>query len=580
VAPTVEAGSDQTVDEGLEVSLDPATFKDLGTLDTHTATIDWGDGMAPEAGVVTESSFGPPGFTDGADGTVSGSHVYGDNGLYTVMVTVTDDEGASASDTFEVTVNNVAPTITLFAIDPPLAAEGEPITLSCAFEDPGTLDEWTATIDWGDGTIEELTGIEASDSFVAEHAYTVGGLFDVAITVADDDGGTCSESAIAMVTGAGVHDGTLYIAGTTERDFVHVSKWGRNKIMVWADFLTDRCHVRTFDASEIEDIHMVLGDGNDRAYVACNIDFPVFMDGGPGDDYLKAGRGNTVLLGGAGNDKLVGGWGDDVLRGGGGNDSLYGGWGDDQLFGGGGDDRLYGGSGNDILKGRSGNDYLNGGSGDDQLFGGAGDDRLYGGSGDDVLKGGSGDDYLSGGWGDDQLFGGAGDDKLMGNWGNDLLRGRSGNDYLNGGRGDDQLHGGADDDKLIGDRGDDLLRGGSGDDQLYGGVDDDKLYGDSGDDEIFGEDGNDLLVGGKGRDTLDGGLGDDELIDWSGKHKHSQSVAKPVFGMKVSPCASWIKGFVTSLGWENGINNPNGKIKITLPSVHGKQPKKSGHRWR
>jgi len=104
VGPTVEAGADQTVNEGQTVSLAPATFNDLGTLDTHTATIDWGDGTAVEAGIVSESPFGPPGSALGADGTVSGSHVYADNGVYTVTVTVTDDEGALDSDTLTVTV--------------------------------------------------------------------------------------------------------------------------------------------------------------------------------------------------------------------------------------------------------------------------------------------------------------------------------------------------------------------------------------------------------------------------------------------------------------------------------------------
>ena len=46
VAPVVNAGADQTAAEGATVSLAPATFTDAGTRDTHTATIDWGDGTA------------------------------------------------------------------------------------------------------------------------------------------------------------------------------------------------------------------------------------------------------------------------------------------------------------------------------------------------------------------------------------------------------------------------------------------------------------------------------------------------------------------------------------------------------
>jgi hypothetical protein len=109
VAPTVDAGSDQFVDEAVVIFLDPATFNDLGTLDTHTAVIDWGDGTEDDPAAVAESPFGPPGSTAGADGTVSGTHVYGDNGVYVVTVTVTDDDGGVGTDTLEVEVTNVDP---------------------------------------------------------------------------------------------------------------------------------------------------------------------------------------------------------------------------------------------------------------------------------------------------------------------------------------------------------------------------------------------------------------------------------------------------------------------------------------
>ena len=43
LAPTVDAGADQAVNEGAPVTL-TATFRDRGINDTHTAVIDWGDG--------------------------------------------------------------------------------------------------------------------------------------------------------------------------------------------------------------------------------------------------------------------------------------------------------------------------------------------------------------------------------------------------------------------------------------------------------------------------------------------------------------------------------------------------------
>ena len=36
----------------------------------------------------------------------------------------------------------------------------------------------------------------------------------------------------------------------------------------------------TFDAADVESIRVLLGDGNDHAHVAGNIDLPVLLDGG------------------------------------------------------------------------------------------------------------------------------------------------------------------------------------------------------------------------------------------------------------------------------------------------------------
>ena len=74
VAPTVDAGLDVPAILREEVSISAVVFNDLGTLDTHSATIDWGDGTT-SVGAVTESPFGRPGSTSGANGTVSGSYV-------------------------------------------------------------------------------------------------------------------------------------------------------------------------------------------------------------------------------------------------------------------------------------------------------------------------------------------------------------------------------------------------------------------------------------------------------------------------------------------------------------------------
>jgi PKD repeat protein len=82
-----------------------ASFTDQGLLDTHTATISWGDG--------TSSNY--PVTEAGGSGTVSGSHVYAAPGIFPVMVTVTDDDGGFDTEMFTVVLNN-----------PPLATIGGP----------------------------------------------------------------------------------------------------------------------------------------------------------------------------------------------------------------------------------------------------------------------------------------------------------------------------------------------------------------------------------------------------------------------------------------------------------------------
>ncbi len=71
-----------------------ASFTDANATDTHTAIIDWGDGTS-SAGAVTEAN---------GSGSVSGSHTYSTAGVYTVEMTVTDEEGAADTEIFQYVV--------------------------------------------------------------------------------------------------------------------------------------------------------------------------------------------------------------------------------------------------------------------------------------------------------------------------------------------------------------------------------------------------------------------------------------------------------------------------------------------
>jgi parallel beta-helix repeat protein len=91
VAPTITT---------LELPIDPvqlntaieltSNFTDPGTLDTHNVTIEWGDGNTSSATIT------------GVDGTytATASWTYGQTGVYTITITIEDDDGGTDSKTF------------------------------------------------------------------------------------------------------------------------------------------------------------------------------------------------------------------------------------------------------------------------------------------------------------------------------------------------------------------------------------------------------------------------------------------------------------------------------------------------
>lgn len=87
-------------------------FADAGWEDTHAAVVDWGDGETTEA-TVTELNEPPA-----AAGTFEAQHTYSSLGVFSIVVTVTDDDGGSttASTQAEVTLSPQMPG-TLIATD-------------------------------------------------------------------------------------------------------------------------------------------------------------------------------------------------------------------------------------------------------------------------------------------------------------------------------------------------------------------------------------------------------------------------------------------------------------------------------
>ncbi|MGB0385430.1 MAG: tandem-95 repeat protein, partial [Ardenticatenaceae bacterium] len=170
--PQVEAGADQSANEGQEVQFE-GSFSDPGRRLAASASIKWdlGDGTT-------------------VMDTLTPTHTYGDDGTFTATLTVTDTEGASESDSLMVTVNNVAPMVQ--ASGNMTATAGMAIDFTGSFTDPGTLDTHTIVWDFGDGN-------SATDTLTPTHSYDMQGTFTVTLTVTDDDGGIGTDHLIVRV---------------------------------------------------------------------------------------------------------------------------------------------------------------------------------------------------------------------------------------------------------------------------------------------------------------------------------------------------------------------------------------------
>lgn len=174
-----------------------ATFTDPDAADTHTVTINWGDGGITSfnlaAGVLSFNATYPSYFDDNPTGTASDP--------YTVTVRVADGSLQSAPFLTTITVANVAPTITSVGVSPSgLLGMGATATVTAAFTDPGFQDSHTCSISWGDGatTTGAVAPATGNGNCTGSHAYSTFGNFTVGVTVNDDDLGTITNSSLQI----------------------------------------------------------------------------------------------------------------------------------------------------------------------------------------------------------------------------------------------------------------------------------------------------------------------------------------------------------------------------------------------
>ncbi|OQY05369.1 MAG: hypothetical protein B6I20_01400 [Bacteroidetes bacterium 4572_117] len=139
------------------------------------------------------------GFWDFGDGTTSTSpnptHAYSTAGAYTVILSVTDNDGATTTDETTATIGgsgNIAPVAN--ANGPYSADEGVSISFSSAGsnDSDGTIASYLWN--FGDGNTSTDTN--------PTHAYTSGGTYSVSLTVTDNEGATGIDQVTATISGS------------------------------------------------------------------------------------------------------------------------------------------------------------------------------------------------------------------------------------------------------------------------------------------------------------------------------------------------------------------------------------------
>ena len=159
-----------TANEGDTISVS-TTATDVGVTDVLSFSWDWADGTTASAGA-------------------SASHLYADDGAFTVTATVDDADGGSDSGTATVTVANVAPTITAGTC-PASAAEAVTASFSLTGSDPGTQD----VLGWSLGgtasaSLAGTTGTSSGVDWTPTYADAQAGTVTIAVTLSDGDGGS------------------------------------------------------------------------------------------------------------------------------------------------------------------------------------------------------------------------------------------------------------------------------------------------------------------------------------------------------------------------------------------------------
>lgn len=242
---TVTAAPAQTSVEGAPTAagLLVATFADAdpaGTVADYSASIDWGDGTAASTGTVVAAPTG--GFA-----VLAPTHTYAEEGTTTVHVSINDAGGASTVATASMVTSDAA-LHSVGVTNGTLSGSGTPVLLwpgngnavlaTFTDDDPaGTLTDYSATIDWGDGSSSAgvIGGSTGAFTVTGQHTYTDSqlGTHQVTIVITDAGGSrtTATTTLLAYGYSAGgtfaVSNSAMTAAGTSNPVTFFDSQWAK-----------------------------------------------------------------------------------------------------------------------------------------------------------------------------------------------------------------------------------------------------------------------------------------------------------------------------------------------------------------
>ncbi len=215
--PVTATGTAVTATEGQSFTGVVATFSDADPTASpaeYSATIAWGDGTSSPGTI--------------AGWSVSGTHTYLEEGTYAVTVTINDPDTA---------YNTQRAFSSATVADAALASQGTTINSTNPFSgtvatftdaDPnGTVTEYTALIDWGDGTATPGTVAQDGSHFDVNgtHAYAELGPHTVTVHVCDD-GGACTDTTSSIMVYALTTGGNFVIGDGNAALGSSVTFWG------------------------------------------------------------------------------------------------------------------------------------------------------------------------------------------------------------------------------------------------------------------------------------------------------------------------------------------------------------------